>query len=251
MSFIYETHSHTCQASACGKVRGKDYIDYMQREGYAGMIITDHFFNGNCCVPRCLPWKEKIEMFMSGYEDARKAAEGTDFNVMFGIEYNFDGDEYLIYGVDKKWLLDNEDIMGKDRYEVHALVKEAGAIMFQAHPYRERDYIKTINLTPGVSDGIEICNAANDDNMNALAYCYAKELGVPVSAGSDIHIFYKGPKAGMMFEEKITDIYDYVSKIMSGQGIPVVLSDGKATPVNKIEGLMIPKHGPNLQCIRK
>ena len=96
MSFIYETHSHTAQASKCGRALGRDYIEYMQGEGYAGMIITDHFFNGNSAVPRELPWEERVEMYVSGYEDAKQASAGTDFNVMFGIEYNFDCDEYLI-----------------------------------------------------------------------------------------------------------------------------------------------------------
>ena len=111
MSYIYETHSHTSQASKCGRTLGRDYVEYMQGEGFAGMIITDHFFNGNSAVPTDLPWKERVEMYVSGYEDAKKASAGTDFNVMFGIEYNFDCDEYLIYGVDKKWLLDNQDII--------------------------------------------------------------------------------------------------------------------------------------------
>ena len=29
MGYLYETHSHTCEASACGKVHGEDYISYM------------------------------------------------------------------------------------------------------------------------------------------------------------------------------------------------------------------------------
>ena len=250
MSYIYETHSHTSQASKCGRTLGRDYVEYMQGEGFAGMIITDHFFNGNSAVPTDLPWKERVEMYVSGYEDAKKASAGTDFNVMFGIEYNFDCDEYLIYGVDKKWLLDNPNIMDRSRQEVYKLVHGAGGIMVQAHPFRERYYIKNINLTPSIVDGIEIFNAANDDNMNALAYCYAKELGVPASAGSDIHIRYDGPKGGMMFHEKIVDIKDYVRKFMAGEGIPVVVNRGKATPIEKIGSYKIPEHGPTYNVIR-
>ena len=85
MAFIYETHSHTSQASKCGKVQGRDYIEYMQKQGFDGMIITDHFFNGNSAVPADLSWKERVEMYVSGYEDAKKASTGTKFNVMFGI----------------------------------------------------------------------------------------------------------------------------------------------------------------------
>ena len=250
MPYIYETHSHTSQASKCGRVQGREYIEYMQQEGFAGMIITDHFFNGNSAVPVDISWKRRVDQYVSGYEDARNAAEGTDFNVMFGIEYNFDCDEYLIYGVDKNWLLDNEDIMSKSRREVYELVHQGGGIMIQAHPFRERYYINTINLTPSVTDGVEIYNAANDDNMNALAYCYAKELGVPMSAGSDIHFFYDGPKGGMMFDDRIDNIEDYVKAVKAGKGLPVVVSKGKAVSVEKYDSLRIPEHGPTFELIR-
>lgn len=250
MSFIYETHSHTSQASKCGKVPGRDYIEYMQKEGFSGMIITDHFFNGNSAVPADLPWKERVRLYVSGYEDAKKASVGTKFNVMFGIEYNFDCDEYLIYGVEKDWLLENGDILGKSRQEVYDLVHQGNGIMVQAHPFRERDYISTINLTPSIADGIEIYNAANDDNMNALSYCYAKELGVPVSAGSDIHFFYDGLKGGMSFKEKIDTVQDYAKAFMAGKGTPVVMNRGKATPVSKFASLRIPEHGPTYAVIR-
>lgn len=249
MAYIYETHSHTSQASACGRVAGRDYIDYMQKEGYNGMIITDHFFNGNSAVPRDLPWKERVEMYVSGYEDAHAAAKGTDFNVMFGIEYNFEGDEYLIYGVDKKWLLDNGDILDKSRKEVYKIVHQGGGIMVQAHPYRERDYLTSINLTPSIVDGIEIYNAANDDNMNALGYCYAKELDVPMSAGSDIHFYYDGPKGGMRFEEKIETVQDYAKAFMERRGTPVMLFNGKVKPVEEFGSLRIPEHGPTFEVI--
>ena len=43
MSFLYETHLHTCQASACGKVNGEDYIPYMMEKGYAGKEVCFGF----------------------------------------------------------------------------------------------------------------------------------------------------------------------------------------------------------------
>ena len=81
----------------CGKVHGEDYIPYMMEKGYSGIIVTDHFFNGNTCVPSDISWEERVEIYCSGYERALKAAEGVDFNVMFGVEFNFNKDEYLLY----------------------------------------------------------------------------------------------------------------------------------------------------------
>lgn len=247
MAFIYETHLHTCEASRCGRAHGRDYIEYMKDQGYSGIIVTDHFFNGNSAVPQDLPWQERVEMYVSGYKAAASEAADKDFTVLFGIEYNFDGDEYLLYGVDEEWLLGNSDIMSLNRRGVYNRVHAAGGIMVQAHPYRERDYIKKIHLTPSVCDGIEVYNAANGDNMNALAYQYAMKLGVPMSGGSDIHFFYDGPKGGMMFDHKIETIEDYIHAFMNREGTPVALDGGRAVKVRKMEKLVNPEHEATLE----
>ena len=93
--YLYETHLHTSEASACGKVSGSDYIDFMKDRGFQGMFVTDHFFNGNSCVPQYFPWEKKVERYVTGYKKAQEAARGKDFDVLFGVEYNFHGDEYL------------------------------------------------------------------------------------------------------------------------------------------------------------
>ena len=249
MSFIYETHLHTCEASKCGKAHGREYIDYMEEQGYSGIIVTDHFFNGNSCVPADLPWKERVDRYVSGYEEAKKASRGKRLQVFFGIEFNFDCDEYLIYGVDKNWLYENGDILSKTRHEVYDLVSEAGGIMVQAHPYRERYYISQINLTPSICDGIEVFNAGNKAYMNALAYEYALKLGLPMSSGSDIHYFFDGMKGGMMFERRLESIQDYVRAFKSREGIPVVLDSGRVRRVDEITEQITISRQPELEVV--
>ena len=51
MSYIYETHLHSCVASACGRSEPEEYIPYYKKLGYSGIFVTDHFFNGNTCIP--------------------------------------------------------------------------------------------------------------------------------------------------------------------------------------------------------
>lgn len=247
--FLYETHSHTKEASACGRVSGDDYIDYMIERGFSGMIFTDHFLNGNTAIARALPWEEKISLYTSGYKKACAAAKGKDFDVLFGVEYNFEGDEYLIYGIDEKWLIENEDIMSLSRKGVYDRVHEAGAVMIQAHPYRERDYLSEIRLTPEICDGIEVYNAANPDNQNALAYIYAEKLKVPMTAGSDIHFFYEGPMGGMLLPERIKDSGEYVEALFRNEAVPVRVENGEIIRVEDIPELVSPKNPPTLKVI--
>ena len=74
MLYKYETHLHTCEASACGVSRGAEYISVYKKLGYDGIFVTDHFFGGNTAVSHELDWEERIEQYCSGYENARAEA---------------------------------------------------------------------------------------------------------------------------------------------------------------------------------
>ena len=114
-TFKYETHLHTCESSACGTTSGSEYIKAFKDYGYSGIFVTDHFFGGNTAALYEGSWEERINLYCLGYESALKTAEqfnhennltGEDeFKVFFGIEQTFEGDDYLIYGLDKQGLL--------------------------------------------------------------------------------------------------------------------------------------------------
>ncbi len=253
MEYVFETHLHTIEASACSGTPAVDYIDYMKALGYAGIIVTDHFFTGNSSVPRNIPWEKRVEQYCSGYEHA-KADAGDKLIVLFGIEYNFRGDEFMLYGLDKEWLLDNPDIEKKDRFEVYEAVHQGGGIMIQAHPYRERGYLSAIHLTPKVSDGVEVYNAANPDYQNALGYQYAVEKGFRMAAGSDIHNLGQPNMGGMSFSEPIETIEDFVKAFMAGEGIPVYKRDVTTSksgfmPVSEALELTRISRAPELEVI--
>jgi len=220
--FKYETHLHTRGPSACGVTEPEDYIDVYKKAGYSGIIVTDHFFNGNSGIDRSLPWNEKIEAYCSGYERALKAAEGKDFDVFFGIEYNFEGDEYLLYGLDKEWLLKHEDIMTQTHEGLFKMVNEAGGLMIQAHPFRKRDYIKKINVHPECVHGLEVYNSGNHPEENEKALALAEEMKLPCTSGSDMHdktlieryIQDGSFKPGaVIFNKRLSSIKDYISGV--------------------------------------
>ncbi len=216
MKYMYETHLHTSEASACGYSRGRDYVKRYQDLGYAGIIVTDHFFGGNTAVPRKLPWRERINLFCRGYEDAREAGDKAGFSVFFGWEEHFDGDEYLIYGLDKQWLLNHPEAGNWTRKEQFDAVHAAGGCVVQAHPFRDRDYISSIRLSTGCVDAVEGYNAANRPENDILAVRYATQLGLPVTAGSDIHSTHQWPDEQMMgvvFDKPLNSIHDYVKAI--------------------------------------
>lgn len=217
MPYLYETHMHTAQASACGKSPGRDYIARYQDAGYAGIIITDHFFRGNCAIDRNLPWRERVHRFCQGYEDAREAGAKRSFPVFFGWEERFDGDEYLVYGLDEAWMAEHPEMERWTRLEQYEQVHAAGGCVVQAHPFRERGYIHTIVLSTGCVDAVEGINSDNSPESNGMAIRYAQRLGLPITAGSDNHCadtMRPEKMAGVIFAQPLKSIHDYVDAIL-------------------------------------
>ena len=218
MAFLYETHLHTCQGSACGISRGREYIERYLDLGYTGIIVTDHFFRGNTAVDRSLPWDRWVENFCRGYEEAREEGVRRGLDVFFGWEESFDGDDYLVYGLDKEWLLKHPEVKRWTRKEQFEAVGRYGGCVVQAHPFRQVYYINCIHLYPGCVDAAETANAGNDRSNDALAWAYAKKLGLPVTAGSDIHnVENARPDTvfGIYLKRKMETIGDYVQTIRS------------------------------------
>lgn len=208
MSYKYETHMHTAEASACATSTGAEMARAHKEAGYTGIFITDHFFNGNTTVPRELPWQERVERFCLGYEHAKQEGDKIGLQVFFGFEYAYHGAEFLVYNLDKNWLLHHEDIdLRSPRWALEQM-HQGGAIIIQAHPFRERDYIDHIQLFPRDIDGVEAVNAAHlgaeGRRMNERAFAYARMFDLPVTAGSDSHSVGRMFGGGVELEEKLT-----------------------------------------------
>lgn len=219
MEYKYETHLHTCFGSRCGVSKGRDYIRLYQDAGYDGIFVTDHFFHGNCAVDQTLPWAEQVNWYCSGFEDALEEGEKLGFKVFFGWEENFQHDEYLIYGLDKAWLLEHPEVKQWTRQQQFEEVHKYGGVVVQAHPFRDRSYITRIHLNTKYVDGVEVYNAANPLYVNSLALTYARKLGKVMTAGSDIHSaqkFAPGNITGVSFPEPLESAADFAQRLTSG-----------------------------------
>jgi hypothetical protein len=45
--------------------------------------------------------------------------------------------KFLIYGLDKQWLIENQDVMNLNHQELYDVVHSEGGAVVQAHPYRD------------------------------------------------------------------------------------------------------------------
>lgn len=194
MQHRYETHCHSNRCSRCAHSTPTELVHAYHQKGFSGLVLTDHFIHGNNCVDHALPWNERMQCYYDAYLEAKQAASALDFDVLFGIEHAYGGGlEILCYGIDLDFLVSNPDIPQLDIREFAHRVHEYGGILVHAHPYRWAG--PELELPLDILDGIEVYNAGNPPDKNALAFQLAEKTGLLQTSGSDLH-HVNEPKLG-------------------------------------------------------
>ncbi len=217
--FYYELHSHTNAASLCSIVEPEAFIQFYINMGFSGMVITDHFYHGNTSVNRRLPWDMFIDEYCEGYYRAKKEGDKHGFTVLFGFEQKFtDGnDEYIVLGISPEWLKEHPEIRDMDRIPFFDTVHKANGFVIQAHPFRERYYISDIRLSMDYVDAIEVYNQGDTEEQTRRAYEYARNLGLPMTAGTDVHSIHdREVVGGIGLEREISTVEELIAEIKAG-----------------------------------
>ena len=216
--YKYEAHLHTSPVSKCAVADVYETLDFYKELGYDGVFITNHFLDGNINADENLSYEEKINYYFSDYEEGVKYGREIGIKVFCGVEMSYKGTDFLIYGPDKDWYLANPQIMGIKKSEQLKHFMEIGALVIQAHPYREASYIDHIRLFPAQVHGVEVINACRTESENKMAELYANHYGMIHFAGSDNHCGRRMDKlAGMCSETPVSDVNDFVERVKNGK----------------------------------
>ena len=216
--YLYETHLHTAPVSKCAVSTVRETLEFYKAIGYTGVFITNHFIDGNISIDKTLPYKDKINFYFSDYEEATRLANDIGIDVFCGVEMSYKGTDFLVYGLDKQWYLDHPEIEGMKKSEELQYLMDNGALVIQAHPYREASYLDHIRLFPRYVHGTEIFNGCRSDFENGMAEAYAKAYGLLEFSGTDCHRVTTQKKfGGMQFESPIKNELDFIERIKKGE----------------------------------
>jgi hypothetical protein len=173
-----DMHCHVKEGSIDSKVSLDEYITILKREGFQGMVITDH-------------------NTYRGYRYWRNHMKGkmhTDFVVLKGIEYDtLDAGHILVImpeGVKMKVL----EMRGMPVSMLIDLVHRHGGVLGPAHPCGEK-YMSFANtkrfyISPEIMkrfDFVEAYNCCESNESNAGAMQLAKKYNKVTVGGSDSH----------------------------------------------------------------
>lgn len=209
---------HTYPYSACAVSSPEECVRYYKSRDYAGIIVTDHFLNGNTGCPRNLPWEKQIKFFAQGYERAKNEGEKCGLDVFFGLEYSLNGSDLLIYGLTVEYLIKYKKFDSLDLKTLSAAVRAEGGYLAQAHPYRTAFWIPDpYPVSPDFIDGIEVYNASMPDSVNKQAMNFAKKHNLAKQSGSDAHQTHLRRPSGIILKRPAESIFDIITEIKQNQ----------------------------------
>lgn len=217
--YLYEMHQHTSGCSACAVVTPQEMVKAVKESGFAGVVLTNHFYNGNSAVDRNLPWEDFCKRYQDEYLLAKEAGEKIGIDVFYGLEEGVGGGkEVLIYGIEPDLMARHPELISGDINNISRVVRDAGGVIVQAHPFREKFYIPNPNelLPPQCLDGYEVYNKGNTKEENAKAVALAKQFGKFMTAGSDCHNDRSSGRFGIACKNKIKTEKDLVQVLKNG-----------------------------------
>ncbi|HBL83751.1 MAG: hypothetical protein A2Y17_08575 [Clostridiales bacterium GWF2_38_85] len=184
MQFKTELHCHTSPVSRCAHSDAAKLLSEYKAAGYTTVVLTNHMsmatfenISGS--------WKDKVRYYVNGYKQLKQLA-GTEMNILLGTEINLEGstNDYLVYGVDEKFFLDNPQLIQMNLHSLSELCRSKGLPLYQAHPFRKFMAI----VRPEYLDGIEVNNGnIRHDSSNPIAELWSDRYNLKKISGSDYH----------------------------------------------------------------
>ena len=209
---------HTLPVSRCARYNVRENLEFYKSLGYDGIFITNHFLDGNINIDKSLPYEEKVKFYFSDYHEALALSDEIGIKIFLGVEISYRGTDFLIYGLDEKWYLSHPEIMDMKKSEELPYLASHGALVVQAHPYRQDRHIDHIRLFPHCIEGVETINACRTELENRMADIFADSYGFVKTAGSDNHIASRlNHLAGMESETPLVNEADFIKRVRNSE----------------------------------
>ena len=215
--YLYDPHTHTKETSQCGRLPAADVVDRYVRNGFAGLVVTDHLH------PEYLSridtehnWDKVIDHYLSGYRAAKVRGDQVGLHVILGAELRFpeNDNDYLVYGIDEQWLRSNPYVCCMSAREFYEKFHHQ-LLIIHAHPYRNGN----MTVFEDAVHGTELINAhPRHENHNdlALELC-RRHPDYYRLAGSDTHESGDEARAGVLLPAPVTDSFAYKHMIETHQ----------------------------------
>ena len=212
--FKTELHCHSIDASPCSTESAESLVDIYLKAGYDTVVLTNHYSHYTYDHYRCKNIGEYVDIFMSGVEKMKKAAQGK-LTILFAMELRIREvpNDFLCYGVEEEFLRNTPEIFDLKYSEFYKICEQKGWLFIQAHPFRNGIMV----VDPKYLHGMEVYNGhTGHPARNFIAKQWAEEYGLIKTSGTDLHYAHVPASGGILTEEKIEDINQLIKILKSG-----------------------------------
>ncbi len=191
-----EMHTHSQGASVCADVTDKQFIDQMLNSDVQAFVLVNHINSAFRTYPG-QTYKEKIDYYLSRFDDLKALANSVGIKVFLGAEIvalTDDGQhqEFILLGFDRKFLYEHELVNKYDQQGLFELATKNGLFMYQTHPFRVGEKLGN----PKFMHGAEAFNGHyHHDNNNEKTLEFCEKHSLIKLVGNDYH-HYNQPLVG-------------------------------------------------------
>ena len=214
-----DPHTHSNGISFCSQISCEGIVDSKMERGYQGAILTNH----------CQPWyypetehKQFVERVIAEYVRGKAYADERGFHFYLGLEVSLSNPHYadwLLYGITEDFLRASPCLYTLTQQQLYALCEEWGAVLVQAHPYRQAP------ADPKYMHGVEINCSIGDLEKVALVEGFAKEHDLLITCGTDYHGVSNTYHGGIYIPESCRAATD-IAKFFREKGSVTVFREG-------------------------
>ena len=124
-----ETHVHT-GGSWCALCSLKEIFEHYKSFGYGGIVVTNHYSYAEYKSHQFTNYRDYAKYFFSLIESAIDMGKKFDMKVFYGAEVRLSSDktEYMLYGFDKDFLLDNANLWEFTEEQLFKIATGEGAV---------------------------------------------------------------------------------------------------------------------------
>lgn len=189
-------HSHHSPDSSSAP---KDIVTTVRRRGLQGLAVTDH-------------------NSLEGSEAVRRPARKAGLLTLAAAELSTRDGHVLAYGL-------REPVPPRlTAEETVERIREQGALAVAAHPHRFWSGLGEETVRSGTFDGVEGLNARSVARHNARAEALARDLDLPMTAGSDAHRLADIGRGILLLPDGLEGEEDLLAALRKGEGRPAGLS---------------------------
>lgn len=210
-----ETHLHTSEGSPCAKADAESIVKAYGQAGYDAVIVTNHFDN-DLLKDFGKTDKERIERYLLGYRKAKAVGPLYGVTVMLGVEIRLEPncEDFLIYGIDEAFLFQYPNLCFMGQKQLYELCHLYGALLYQAHPFRE----SCVPQNPTFLDGVEYNQRPNSGNNNDKLDAWLKNYpDLKLISGSDCHSLEQVGYGGIETEQDVRDVKELAGILKTAQ----------------------------------